>query len=333
MDEQFAAPENLVAVGHEPPVQPVVAEGAGDAHRQAARRRVEPPGIRRERSLHRREERAAAAAVARQLQVGGSGLEIIQPAAQVALVLARFVLGAAPAILQGGGKIERGRLGGGIEPGGGLRLVGTKRPREVEQLVEGQVAADLFQQGGRQVQREQRIAFAEFLPQRVDIFLFQEFQVFRQSQETAVVTDQLQTKAVDRPEERAAQLGQQGLASGGGRFELLEHQVAGADPQLLGGQLAVGHHDQPREHVGLLMAAQGQVGNAPDDGRRLARPGSGRHAEVLVQGLGERRALVGIEEGQRRWRGGGHGVSAMNPVCRKVRWPQSPFARHHPSGG
>ena len=119
--------------------------------------------------------------------------------------------------------------------------------------------------------------------------------MLRQPEETTVVADELQTKAVDGAEEGAAQFGKQRLPAGGRGLELLQHQVAGADPQFLRRQLAISDDDQPREHFRLPVAAQGQVGDAPNDGRRLAGPRPGRDAEVLVQALRERLARVGVE--------------------------------------
>ena len=113
---------------------------------------------------------------------------------------------------------------------------------------------------------------------------------------------------MDRAEERASQIGQQGLASVRALVEVFEHQVARPDAQLLRRQLAVGHHDQPREHAGPLVAAQGEIRNPADNRRGFADACPRRYAEVFVERFRERVARDGVEQRGSGWAfGQGHG--------------------------
>ncbi len=133
----------------------------------------------------------------------------------------------------------------------------------------------------------------------------QQIDRFRQTQETALFTDELQAKTVDRAEERAAQIGQEGLAALRAFVELLQDEVAGADAQFFGGEFAVRHDDEPGEDVPLAVVLRGEVGDAARDGRGLAHARARRDAEIFVQRVDESFARVGVEQ---RGGGGRHGT-------------------------
>ena len=119
----------------------------------------------------------------------------------------------------------------------------------MEKLLEGEMPRDPRQQRRGQVERIHRPAFAETLPERGLVAFLQEVDRLRQPEKAALLADELQAEAVDGAEKRPAQIGEQVLPPVGALVEVFEHEIAGADAELLGGELAVGHHHQAREDV------------------------------------------------------------------------------------
>ena len=68
------------------------------------------------------------------------------------------------------------------------------------------------------------------------------------------------------------------------------------------------------------MPAQGEVGDPAHDGRGLADARPRRHAEVLVQRVGERRAGLGVEKSGGRWT---FGVSHGERIVSDAAWPKA----------
>ncbi len=212
------------------------------------------------------------------------------------LVFQRFFTPAVAEIVERRAEVEGGRGRVGIERRGKFRFVRAELPGEVQKLIESEVSADALQQHRRQLQREQRIAFAEFFPQLTGVAVFEQADGFRQAEETPLVADEFQAEAVDRAEERAAQIGQQSLTAMRAFAEVLEHEVARPDAQLLRREFAVGHDDQPREHARTFVASQREVGDAADNRRGFADARPRRHAEIFVERTGKRFARFGVEQ-------------------------------------
>ena len=158
--------------------------------------------------------------------------------------------------------------------------------------------ADLRQQIGRQRQGKQFVALAKPLPERRGLPLFEQGDALGQAEEATFVADQLEAEAVDGAEERATQVGEERLASRRALVQMLQDQVAGADAQFFRRQLTVGDDHQPGKTVAVgRVPVQGEVGDAMDDGGRLADPRPRRDAEFFVQRFCEGGAGFGVEQG------------------------------------
>ena len=302
LGHQPAAPVDLVAVGHQALLQPVVAVGPRDDGRQRARRVVKPVRVGLHGTGHGFKEGLAAAFVVGEFDERRAALEVLDPTLEVLLVFAGLRLGAPAVVVQRDAEVQGRRGSLRVEARRRVGLVGAELPGEFQELIEGEMTADAFEQRGRQGDGLEALALAELVPQRGMVAVLQQTDVFRQTQKASLVADELEAEAVNGAEERAPQVGQQRLPSDGPRIEVPQHGVARADSQFLGGELAVGNDDQLGKQVRLLAAAdEREVGNPAHDGRRLADTRPGGNAEVAGQVVDERMAGVFVEEGG-RWR-------------------------------
>ncbi len=313
--QQLARPKDLVAIRHHPALQPIRKPGFGKARGKPGGGGIEPADIRPQPIFERLFEGAAAGAEIRQLEKRPTGLvgEIRDPAAKAFLMSQRRIprLGILPAARREClREVWQDDFVAGIRRGGTaqqrLDLGGIQLTGEVEQLLECQVTLGPGQGLLRQRQGGQFLAVAKARPKRVLLPpLGEQLRIRRHADEPTEVIQQFQAKRVDRAEKRPPQIGQKRLPlCRAGVAELRHEPVARAHAEFLGGKVGVGHHDEPREHLRLALALQGEAGDAVRDRPRLADAGACGDAEIF-SGFGDE-PVTRLRIGERRGQGSGH---------------------------
>ena len=93
-------------------------------------------------------------------------------------MLARFVLGPAAVVVERDGEIQRGWFIGGSEDVRCLRDLGTEVAREIEELIETQVAADACEKVRGKAEVIHHVALAEAFPQRSGVVFLEQIDRF-----------------------------------------------------------------------------------------------------------------------------------------------------------